>query len=97
MSAALIEIRDVDGKLSCSVHWCDDNAETIVFDFKSGAHRAATKVIAFMDEAFGRLDEPAVSTVATAADVEAALIAAQQAGKAEQAPAGTLVLAGPNG
>ena len=78
MSAALIEIRDVDGKLSCSVHWCDDNADTAKYDAKSGAHRAATKVIAFMDEAFGRLDEPEVKTIATAADVEAALNAARE-------------------
>ena len=70
MSAALIEIRDVDGKLSCSVHWCDDNADSAKYDHNSGAHKAGAKIIAFMDEAFGRLGD---AEIKTAADVEAAL------------------------
>ena len=92
MSAALIEIRDVDGKLSCSVHWCDDNADTAKYDHKSPAHQAGAKIIAFMDEVFGRLGD---AEIRTAADVEDALIAAREAGRAEQA--GSLVLSGPNG
>ena len=90
MSAALIEIRDVDGKLSCSVHWCDDNADSAKYDHKSGAHKAGAKIIAFMDEAFGRLGD---AEIKTAADVEAALNAARDA--ADPAPA-QLVLAGPD-
>lgn len=83
MSAALIELRDVDGGVSCSVHWCDDEANTAPFDGQSHAHRTATMLIAYLDQVLGRAGE---ASIKTAADIEQGLSAMIAASKPPEPP-----------
>lgn len=69
MSAAIFTISDVNDQVSCVCTWVDDEGNAIPYSAESHAHRAAMMLIAFMDEACGRVGEP---TIATEAPQEAA-------------------------
>lgn len=64
MSAAIFTISDVDGEVSCVCGFADDYGNDIPFSASSNAHRAATMLIAYMDEACGRVGEATITTEA---------------------------------